>query len=488
MLRDVARLAEREHDLIVIGAGICGAAAAWDAAQRGLSVALVEGADFGAGVSWNSMKTIHGGFRHLQRGDVASLRESMRERRALLRIAAAIVRPLPFLVPSHGAGSRALLATALRVSDGLARDRNEGLPPEQQIPASRRLSAAEVAELLPGVPRAGLSGGVVWTDAQVTAGERLIVGFVQAAAGAGAAVVNHAETVGLLRCGSRVNGARVLDRETGATIDVRGRSVLIAAGAGLDRLLGLAGIRRPPVPLLRAINLVVSRPAATSHAVGARGDGRFLFLVPWRGRAIVGTDYAPAEAPGEPHPAAFLGHAAQAFPWAGLRPEDVSLVHSGLVPGRGGAAGLWTRSRLLDHEAEDGVPGLFSALAVKYTTGRALAEQAVDRVVARLGARVAPCRTAVTPLPAARELTGTLEERTRHAVREEMARTLADVALRRLDLGTGGPPAAAELEVVAHALAAERGLSSERLAQERGELDAVYRTGIAAIFGGREPA
>jgi glycerol-3-phosphate dehydrogenase len=171
-----------------------------------------------------------------------------------------------------------------------------------------------------------------------------------------------------------------------------------------------------------------------------------------------------------------------------LRPEDVALVHCGLVPGRRGASGLWTRSRLVDHEAEDGVPGLFSALAVKYTTGRALAQQAVDRVVARLGVRVAPCRTAVTPLPAARELEGTLEERTRHAVREEMARTLADVALRRLDLGTGGPPAPAELETVARTLAAERGFSAERLARERGELDAVYRNGIAAIFEGRDPA
>jgi len=100
--RDLALLVGREHDLLVVGGGIHGAAAAWDAAQRGLSVALVEAADFGSGTSWNSLKTIHGGLRHLQRADVPGLRESVRERRALLRIAPAIVRPLPFVATACG--------------------------------------------------------------------------------------------------------------------------------------------------------------------------------------------------------------------------------------------------------------------------------------------------------------------------------------------------------------------------------------------------
>ena len=80
MKRELAALADREHDLLVVGGGIHGAAAAWDAAQRGLAVALVEAADFGSGTSWNSLKTIHGGLRHLQRADLRSLRESVRER------------------------------------------------------------------------------------------------------------------------------------------------------------------------------------------------------------------------------------------------------------------------------------------------------------------------------------------------------------------------------------------------------------------------
>ena len=79
--RDLAALAGRAHDLLVVGGGIHGVAAAWDAAQRGLDVALVERHDFGSGVSWNSLKTIHGGLRYLQKADLVRLRESVRERR-----------------------------------------------------------------------------------------------------------------------------------------------------------------------------------------------------------------------------------------------------------------------------------------------------------------------------------------------------------------------------------------------------------------------
>src|SRR5262245_51969267 len=127
MNRDLGALTAREHDVVVVGGGIHGVATAYDAAQRGLSVALVEASDFGSGVSWNSLKTIHGGLRHLQRADLGQARESMRERRALLRIAPEIVRPLPFLVPTYGHGlrGREAFAMALRLHDLIGFDRNE---------------------------------------------------------------------------------------------------------------------------------------------------------------------------------------------------------------------------------------------------------------------------------------------------------------------------------------------------------------------------
>jgi len=259
--RDLGALTAREHDLVVIGGGIHGVTAAYDAAQRGLSVALVEAQDFGAGVSWNSLKTIHGGLRHLQRADLGQARESMRERRALLRIAPAIVRPLPFLVPlrGHGLRGREAFGAALRLHDWIGRRRNEGLPPERHIPPSRVVSAAEVRRICPGIAHDDLSGGALWFDAQVTRSERLIMAFCHAAAAAGAVLVNYVAATGFTRAGERVTGVRARDLEGGGELEVRARMVLNATGPGVKRLLAHAGIETASDPALLGHALVHRR-------------------------------------------------------------------------------------------------------------------------------------------------------------------------------------------------------------------------------------
>ncbi len=138
------------------------------------------------------------------------------------------------------------------------------------------------------------------------------------------------------------------------------------------------------------------------------------------------------------------------------------------------ASGLSTRPRLHDHESEDGLPGLVSLQGVKYTTARAVAERAIDLVGHRLGRRLPACRTATTALPQASLLAGPLEERVRVAVRDEMALTLADAVLRRLDLGTAGAPAEADLERVVRVMGAELGWQAGQVRSERAALAAAY--------------
>jgi len=262
-----------------------------------------------------------------------------------------------------------------------------------------------------------------------------------------------------VRDGARVVGAFARDAETGAALPIRARLVIGAAGASAAMVASLAGIALPGPPLLEAMNLVLARPVVTDVAVGGDADGRLLFLVPWNGRAIVGTDY------GAPDPAVFLARARAAFPWAGLRDGDVALVHRGRVPGRGAHA-LITRHQVIDHERAHGVAGLVSIVSAKFTTARAAAEEAVDLALRRLRRPPVACRTATTPLPAARPLEGNLAERARAAARDEMALHLADAVQRRLDLGTAGPPAAADVAAVAEAMAAVLGWSAERRAAE----------------------
>lgn len=188
---------------------------------------------------------------------------------------------------------------------------------------------------------------------------------------------------------------------------------------------------------------------------------------------MLGTSYEPAE--GRPSdPMAFLEDGRSAFPWAELGRADVALVHEGLVPGRGDAHGLSTTPRLHDHGEEGGLAGLVSVQGVKLTTARPVAEKAVDLVLRRLGRPAPAGRTAEAALPKARLLDGPLEARVREAVRDEMALTLADAVLRRLDLGTAGRPAPADLEVVGRAMAGELGWDAARLALERVALEAAF--------------
>src|SRR5688500_5965981 len=134
MQRRTATLAQREYDLLIIGGGAFGAAAARDAALRGLSTVLLERHDFGGGASAECFKMVHGGIRYLQHADVPRLRASCHERSALLRIAPHLVSPLPIAIPTYGWGrsGKAFLAAGAVVYALLTLDRNSGIRDRQR--------------------------------------------------------------------------------------------------------------------------------------------------------------------------------------------------------------------------------------------------------------------------------------------------------------------------------------------------------------------
>lgn len=135
--RNLSALEGKEFDLVIIGGGIFGACAAWEASSRGLSVALIERGDFASATSANSFKMVHGGIRYLQHADLPRIRQSVAERNVLLRIAPHLVQPLPIVIPTYGHGidGREALKTGLFLYDLLAFDRNRGIKdPERRIP------------------------------------------------------------------------------------------------------------------------------------------------------------------------------------------------------------------------------------------------------------------------------------------------------------------------------------------------------------------
>lgn len=407
MIRDLELLTTRSFDVAVVGGGVYGLTIAYDAAQRGLSVALVERDDFGSGASFNHLRTIHGGLRYLQSLDFARARESVRERRTIARIAPHAVRPLSFALPLYRSLTRGKLAmrAGFLLDRVVAFGRNRGVPRSHRIRAGRVYSRSSAIREFPGLKRQGLTGAAVWQDYLMIEPDRLTFTWAQAAVAHGAVLANHLEAVEVVRDGPRVTGLRARDGLTGREVDIRSRIVVNAAGAAIDRFLAPSGLSSK-VPMLKAMNLVTTRDAG-DEALGGRGPtGRNLFMVPWRERAVFGTweSRQPCQ-PGdtdvtERDIADFMAELNYAFPALDLTLKDITLVHRGVVPAavHGSEARLEGHEQIRDHAA-DGADGLFTVAGVKYTTARAVAERLTDRLVAKLGREPVPCRTATTVLP-----------------------------------------------------------------------------------------
>ncbi len=537
MHRDLERLTSTSFDLLVVGGGIYGLTAAYDAAQRGLEVALIDRGDFGAAASFNHLKTAHGGLRSLQTGNLRQARASVRERRTLARIAPHLVRPLPFLVPTTRQPTRSRLALrgAFWVDALVGHDRNDGVQPQLHLPAGRLVSRDECqARFGPLACGRGVTGGALWYDYQLSRADRLTIAFALAAAAAGACLANYVEASDVLVRDHRAVGVRGRDVASGDSFDISAAVTLNAAGAGAGGLgakLGASG----PFPLQKAMNLVVHRPMS-DPSLGASVPGAgLLLLIPWRGRTMVGTWHAAQ--PAGPHDTAvteqeveqFITDANRAFPGLDLDVDEVTLVHRGLVPADrlgSGAVSQARRTRILDH-ASDGIEGAVSLLGVKYTTARGVAEDSIDLVARKLQREVGPCETGTRLLPgaepvdieaevqalqlaaagaiasdSAHHLVETYGTRARaiadlarlyphraarvvpsepviqaeilHAVRQEMARTLVDVVARRTPLGDRGHPGRAAAARCAELMAEELGWRPDHVIREVAALETFY--------------
>lgn len=529
--RDLTRFDNTVYDLLVVGGGIHGLACAYEAASRGLRVALVDAADFGSGATFNHQKTAHGGLRSLASGHLGRARESIRERRALARIAPWFLRPLPFLVGTYRSvvKNRLALRAAFKVDAWLGRRRNDGLEPELHLPTPRLVSKAATLRLFHGIRQEGLTGGAQWYDYQIVEADRLTIAFAAAADAAGAHLANYVEATQAVLDGNRIAGMIVRDLLTDHSFQIKARVTLNAAGSRAGDVMRMFGVTRL-FPLLKAMNLVTSRPASDMALAAPTRDGRMLTLVPWRGRALVGTsqsatsvnagDLTVTSAEIEP----FINDANFAFPALNLSAADITLVHRGIVPAtsRNGRVDLKSSPEILDHGN-----GAVTVVGVKFTTARAVAEHATRIVGRRLQRRLLPSRTARAPLPCAaiadhealaietarslrhdvpppliRHLIGlyaegaadiirlvherpdlseplcagceTIQAEVVYTIRREMAVCLSDILIRRTTLGSAAEPPAECVRVAARIAQRELGWNDERTAREIADVARFY--------------
>ncbi len=387
--RHLPRLASEQFDLLVIGGGATGSGIALDATTRGLKVALVERDDFAAGTSSRSTKLIHGGVRYLEqafktldRGQFNLVRDALKERSTLLKIAPHLAKPLPIVTPIYSWFGVPYFTLGLKMYDFLAGKAN--LAPSRYIPPQAALKE------FPALRAEGLRGAVVYYDGQFN-DARMNVAIAQTAAEEGAAIANHVEVTALHKNDSgKLTGATVRDTLSDKTWDITAKVIINATGPFTDNLRKLDDPdSKPMLKVSSGIHIVLDEkfsPPATGMLIPRTEDGRLLFLLPWLGHTLIGTTDNPAKQEANPKASEadieyVLRHVREYFDLPVTR-EDVKSTWSGLRPLVFDPKASDTAKLSRDHVVNISESGLLTIAGGKWTTYRKMSLDAVNQAIA----------------------------------------------------------------------------------------------------------
>jgi len=392
------------RDVVIIGGGINGAGIARDAAMRGLKVLLIEKGELGCATTSASTRLIHGGLRYLEHFEFGLVRESLREREILLKIAPDLVRPLAITIPIYKQSKRARLTihAGMILYDLLSWGKS--------LPSHRMLSRAETLVRWPGLNPDGLIGSALYYDAQVEFPERLVVANVQSAREFGAEVLTHTRVINLAVNDGNVSGVEFVSEDAQKQF-AEARLVINAAGPWIDRVLAHAPVKSPKlIGGTKGSHIVVPPfPTAPSNAIylEARSDGRPMFIIPWNKLYLIGTtdirfEGDPAEVRCEEWEIDYLlSETNLAIPGAQLTRENILCTYSGVRPlpntDDKDEQSITRRHFIREHPQ---LRNLLSIVGGKLTTYRSLAEECVDLIFRKLGKNSPPCRTAIETLNA----------------------------------------------------------------------------------------
>ncbi|HEX5614487.1 MAG TPA: glycerol-3-phosphate dehydrogenase/oxidase [Acidimicrobiia bacterium] len=514
----LARLADEQFDVVVVGGGITGVGVALDAVTRGLRTALVERDDFASGTSSKSSKLVHGGLRYLQQKEIRLVYEALAERQVLRKTAPHLVKVLPFLLPvftKDGLLPRSLaraLGSAMWMYDVTGGARIGKL--------HKRVSTDEAMAYMPTLPRERLAGSYVYYDAQAD-DARLTLAIARTAADHGAVVVNDARLIGVDKnSDGRVEIARIA--ADGRNIDIRTRAIVNATGVWADEVRALdEGSHQPTIRPAKGIHITVPWHKVRNEiavVVPVPKDRRSVFVVPWGDFTYIGTtdtDYdGPIDDPQcTPDDIAYLLRAINFSVTTTIDESDVLATWAGLRPLVRAASSERTADLSRRHSVHRSASGVVTVTGGKLTTYRRMAADTVDALGDVLGSkgrsrtkRLALRGAAGWDAPGvpahlaerfggdAREVLALVEADATlgepivpglpylraeviYAVRDEMARTVDDVLSRRTRARLLARDASAEAAAdVARLMAPELGWDDA----ERERQVATYRTAVAA--------
>ena len=376
---DLARLGKEHFDVLVIGGGINGVGVALDAVTRGLTVALVESADFAAGTSSRSSKLIHGGLRYLEQYDFKLVREALHERELLVSsLAPHLVKPVAFLYPlQEKVKERTYVGAGLALYDAL-----RGF--KRALPGHKHLSQKTIAEIAPSLRTDVITGAIRYFDAQVDDSRHTMM-IARTAKRHGAAIVTRAHVESLTKKGKRVTGAVISDLNSKKKVTVKASSVIMCAGVWSDELHKKFGIEPGyEVKMSKGVHITVPGDAIKAHeGVIIKTAVSVLFIIPWKDQWMIGTtDTEYLGDPNEPladrSDVQYIIDQANRVLSPRINIEQVIGVFAGLRPLVANKKTTDTTKISREHTVDRPVPGFVSLAGGKYTTYRVMAKDAVD--------------------------------------------------------------------------------------------------------------
>jgi glycerol-3-phosphate dehydrogenase len=535
MERFIEKYNNEQFDVVVIGGGITGASMAYEAATRGLKVALLEKKDFSWATSAATSKMIHGGLRYLVNGEIRLVRESLRERRVLENIAPNFVYPWPMMMIHYKKplrNNKWVAKIGMLIYDALSYDKNFTWDTCKKIPYHKTISSEEVLRQEPHVRAEGLTGASVFCDCVSIIPERLTLAFIKSAVAHRAKVSNYSKVEGfILDNGKHITGVKVKDLFSGKMHNVYGEVTINCGGPWADIVLSLAKSEGSVSSTLRrseGIHIITSkRLLSGNYTIGSMTPaGRHFFLIPWRNHTLIGTTDKPFNGNPDDYRVTresimeLIDDVNSSFGDGKLSYADVKYTYGGLRPlVEKETSETYSSSRKYEiyDNKDDGLDGLITVEGGKYTTSRKLAEDCLKIVATKMGRDLgrsvtdknylAGCdiknlslfieearnqadgmnavtldylvrhygteyRQLIKLAHEDKALSETLNEdgeimaQVVYAVRDEMARTLADIVMRRTGIGTLGNPGENVLRKVARVAAKELQWSPERIKKE----------------------
>ncbi len=391
----------KEFDLIVIGGGITGASIAYEAASRGLDVALVEKSDFGSATSAATSKMIHGGLRYLSTFEYALVRESLKERRVLMNIAPNYVHPAPFVFSSYKKDkvSFSLLKIGMYIYELFSFDKNWIWDKSKSMPSFKSLNAEQILNLFPNALSDNLVGGQIYYDCSNHSPERFTLSFIKSAIKHGASVANYTEVDDFIvenisKKKKLVKGVKVTDIISGISKELKGKLVINCTGPWADIMLDKVknnSINNENLRRSEGIHFIINRNIGNTTYSGYSKSGRHFFLHPYRNYTLVGT--TDKEFIGKPEDYKVTKEAIDGLieevnsaygSKEKIKYKDIQYYYGGLRPlveDQTEESYKSSRKYEITGEKKNGIEGLITVEGGKYTTSRMLAEKAVNKVI-----------------------------------------------------------------------------------------------------------